>query len=149
MKMLMKNNNSSAHQCWSRIACFFAMLLCQAASASEMVYTPVNPSFGGNPNNAPGLLAVAQAQNGHKAPTRSSLETFNNNLQNAILSRLSSETITTMFGRNSSLVPGFYDTANYTIKVTDSGGGVLTIETTDKLTGATATFTVSTATLDQ
>lgn len=125
------------------------LLWCGAAAATDLVYTPINPSFGGNPNNAPGLLAVAQAQNGFKAPTRSSLENFNNNLQNAILSRLSSEALITMFGRSSTLIPGNYDTANYTIKITDSGGGILTIETIDKVTGASATFTVSTATLDQ
>lgn len=124
-------------------------LLSGAAAATDLVYVPQNPSFGGNPNNAPGLLAVAQAQNGYKAPTRSSLENFNNNLQAAILSRLQSEALITMFGRSSTLVPGSYDTANYTIKVTDSGGGILTIETIDKITGASATFTVSSATLDQ
>ena len=39
------------------------------ASATEMVYTPINPSFGGNPLNANMLLSKAQAQNKHKAPS--------------------------------------------------------------------------------
>ena len=131
---------------WTLAAC---MLLSCTASATEMVYAPVNPSFGGNPNNAPGLLAVAQAQNGYRAPTKSAVETFNNNLQSAILSRLQSESLTLMFGKSSTLAPGSYDTANYTITVTDAGNGTLTIQTTDKSSGASATFTVSAAGLDQ
>lgn len=134
-------------QRWAQAACM--LLLSCSASATEMVYTPVNPSFGGNPNNAPGLMAAAQAQNGYRAPTRSALENFNNTLQSAILSRLSSESMTLMFGKSSALVPGSYDTVNYKITVTDSGNGVLTIETADKSSGAAATFTVSASSLDQ
>ena len=132
---------------WTQAACM--LLLSCAASATEMVYAPVNPSFGGNPNNAPGLLAVAQAQNGYKAPTRTSLEAFNANLQSAVLSRLQSQSLTLMFGASSTLVPGQYDTANYTITVTDSGNETLTIQTTDKTSGASATFVVSAGSLDQ
>ena len=134
-------------QRWTQAACM--MLLSCAASATEMVYAPVNPSFGGNPNNAPGLLAVAQAQNGYKAPTKSALETFNTNLQSAILSRLTTESLTLMFGKSSTLAAGTYDTAGYTITVTDNGNKVLTIQTTDKASGASATFTVSASSLDQ
>lgn len=125
------------------------MLFSAGVSATELVYAPVNPTFGGNPNNAPGLLANAQAQNHFKAPVNSALQNFNNNLQNAILSRLSSQALLLMFGKNSALVPGDYDTANYAIKVTDAGAGGLTIETTDKSSGAIATFNVSASTLGQ
>ena len=34
-----------------------------AASAGELVYQPVNPSFGGNPLNGPNLLNSANSQN--------------------------------------------------------------------------------------
>ena len=126
-----------------------SMLLCTGAGATEMVYAPVNPSFGGNPNNAPGLLGIAQAQNGFKAPTISPLQTFNTNLQNAILSRLSTEAVNTLFGKTSPLTPGTYDTAGYSIKITDAGNGDLTVQTTDKSTGALASFTVNAGTLAQ
>ena len=69
--------------------------------ATELVYTPINPSFGGNPNNAPGLLAQANAQNKFKAPVKSDLDAFNDNLQKAILSRLSSQALTNLFGKGS------------------------------------------------
>ncbi|GAA0224320.1 hypothetical protein GCM10009125_11630 [Castellaniella daejeonensis] len=38
------------------------------ASAGQLVYTPVNPSFGGNPLNGPTLLQSAQAQKRYPFP---------------------------------------------------------------------------------
>lgn len=113
------------------------------AGATDLVYTPINPSFGGNPNNAPGLLANAQVQNRYKAPTNTPLQNFNNSLQQAILSRLTSQSLSLIFGTNSKLMPGSYDTSAYTINITDSGNGVLTIATLDKKTGAVVSFEVS------
>jgi curli production assembly/transport component CsgF len=37
-------------------------LTASCASASSLVYTPVNPTFGGNPANGAWLLSQAQAQ---------------------------------------------------------------------------------------
>ena len=113
------------------------------AYATEMVYAPINPSFGGNPNNAFGLMSIAQAQNGFKAPVDSPLQAFNLNLQRAILSRLSSQAMTTMFGSSRTLTAGNYDTAGYTIVVTDDGDDTLHITTTEKSTGAVATFDIA------
>jgi curli production assembly/transport component CsgF len=113
--------------------------------ATELVYAPINPSFGGNPNNAPGLMSVAQAQNEFKAPVPSPLETFNLNLQRSILSRLSSQAMNTMFGSSYKLSAGNYDTAGYAIQVVDDGDGTLHITTTDKTSGAVATFDINSA----
>ena len=118
------------------------------ALATDLVYTPINPSFGGNPNNAPGLLATASAQNAFKASTNSPLQNFNNSLQQAILNRLTTQSLATIFGKSSTLVPGSYDTSAYTIAITDSGNGTLTIATTDKKTGAVVSFEVSSTSLD-
>jgi len=120
-----------------------ALMEAGQASATDLVYVPLNPSFGGNPNNASGLLAIAQSQNGYKAPTNSPLQNFNNSLQQAILSRLTSQSLATIFGKSSTLVPGSYDTSAYTITITDSGNGTLTIATRDKKTGAVVSFEVS------
>jgi curli production assembly/transport component CsgF len=50
------------------IAAFGAMSQLTAVAASELVYHPVNPTFGGNPANGSNLLAEAQAQgNGVKS----------------------------------------------------------------------------------
>ena len=136
-----------------RFLCFAAILMGVGLNigATEMVYTPVNPSFGGNPNNAPGLLNIAQVQNGFKAPAKetvapkTALENFNTNLQSLILNRLAAETMTTLFGTTSGLPDGpkTYEAAGFTVQITPDGSGNLTILTTDKKTLATAEFTIS------
>ena len=119
-----------------------------SGSATELVYAPINPSFvGGNPNNAAGLLAIAGAQNSTHAPTLTPLQNFNNALQQAILNRLSSETLTAVFGKGSTLVPGTYDTAGYSISIQDMGNGTLQVTTTDKSTGAQVSFNISSSNL--
>ena len=124
------------------------LLTHQHASATDLVYAPLNPTFGGSPLNASGLLSVAQAQNPFKAPTNSPLQNFNNSLQQAILNRLTLQSLTSIFGASSKLVPGTYDTSAYTITITDSGNGSLTIATTDKKTGAIVSFELSASNLD-
>jgi curli production assembly/transport component CsgF len=121
----------------------------QTAGASGLVYTPINPTFGGNPNNGPMLLSTAQAQNGFTAPKPAPLtplQRFNNSLQQAILNNLASQIKTSLFGTDgTTITPGTYDAVNYTITVVQNADGSLTITTTDKTNGATATFDVSTA----
>ena len=41
---------------------------CGLVQATELVYTPINPSFGGNPLNGTWLLNNAQAQNDFDDP---------------------------------------------------------------------------------
>lgn len=116
--------------------------------ATEMVYTPLIPAFGGNPNNASGFNANASAQNPFKAPAATPLQNFNNSLQQAILNKLSSQSVATLFGSGSKLVPGTYDTSGYTIEITDNGNGTLKVKTTDKTTGASVEFIISSNGLD-
>ena len=54
------------------------VVLSSAAFATEQVYHPVSPTFGGNPSNGPFLLSVAQAQgegvkSGNQGPDLSGL----------------------------------------------------------------------------
>ena len=51
-----------------KIALTIITTLSFSVSATEIIYTPINPSFGGNPLNANMLLSKAQAQNKHRAP---------------------------------------------------------------------------------
>ena len=120
----------------------------QHANATDLVYAPLNPTFGGSPLNASGLLSAAQAQNPFRAPTNSPLQNFNNSLQQAILNRLTIQSLTSIFGTSSKLVPGSYDTSAYTITITDSGNGTLTIATTDKKTGAVVSFEIAATNFD-
>lgn len=122
-----------------------ALSLQAAAMATELIYTPNNPTFGGNPNNGPVLLQDAQAQNRSTAPTLTPLQRFQTNLQQAILNNLANQIKTDLFGTNgTSITPGVYTAGNYTVTVTDNGDGTLTINTYDNTNGASASFTVST-----
>ena len=123
------------------------------ASASQLIYTPVNPSFGGNPLNGSYLLSKAQATNTHTASGSSAdlgsasdetpLQQFNDQLQSSILSRVAASATSSILGADGTLKPGIVQTSNFTISVVDAGGGLLNITTTDKTTGATTTFQVS------
>jgi curli production assembly/transport component CsgF len=67
------------------IAAVFGANAAAPASASEMVYHPVNPTFGGNPLNGSTLLSTAQAQgtgtkSGAQAPDLSGLNSALSNL---------------------------------------------------------------------
>jgi curli production assembly/transport component CsgF len=74
------------------------------ASAQDMVYTPINPSFGGNPFNSQHLLGIANAQNKFKDPssaaTGSQADIFARQLQSRLLSALSSQITDAIFGEN-------------------------------------------------
>lgn len=110
-------------------------------AATELVYTPINPTFGGNPYNAQGLMSIAQAQNEFTAPALSPIESFNLSLQRAILNRLTSQTLSMIFGTTNVLADGTYDTPGYLITVKDELG-TLTVTTTDKISGDVSSFEV-------
>ncbi|MFI8643987.1 curli production assembly protein CsgF [Pseudomonas sp. NIBR-H-19] len=106
-----------------------------AAQATELVYTPVNPSFGGNPLNGTWLLNNAQAQNDYDDPdlkSRSSvagtsaLERFTSQLQSRLLGQLLDNIST---GNTGSL-----STDSFIVNVIDDSGA-LSIEVTDRVTG--------------
>ena len=122
--------------------------------ATEMVYTPVNPSFGGNPLNGPVLLNSANAQNKYKESTSSSyagykvptaLDTFNQRLQSMILDRMANQITGSIFDSSGVLHPGVVETTSFKIAIVDLGNGMMLITTTDKTTGATTTFQINNA----
>nr|WP_158460743.1 curli assembly protein CsgF [Pseudomonas fluorescens] len=118
--------------------------------ASELVYVPNNPSFGGNPLNGPVLLNQATAQNKFTEKSSSSsssaqtaLTQFNSMLQSAILSRVSSAVTSSIVGEDGRLTPGTVETTDFTINITNLSGGLLQIVTTDKTTGQTTQFQIN------
>ena len=121
------------------------------AHATTLVYEPVNPNFGGNPLNGVNLLNEANAQNKYTDPSLSSMGTssqstldqFNSQLQQAILSRVASSVTNSIVGTNGALHPGTINTGNFAIAITSVAGGNLQVTTTDKTTGASTTFVVS------
>jgi curli production assembly/transport component CsgF len=134
-----------------RAAPVIALLPAMHAAATEMVYTPHNPSFGGNPLNGPVLMTSASTTRKHKDPEaelnklnqkKSPLDQFNETLERSILSQLSNATASRVIS-DGKLIPGTIDTGNFTISINDLGGGMLQVTTTDKVTGATTAFQVS------
>lgn len=134
-----------------RLAVLLAGAIEISAQATDLVYTPVNPSFGGNPLNGSVLLNAAQAQNKTKDPEapkatttgqQTSLQQFNDILERSVLSRLASAATSSVIGPNGQLIPGTVNTGNFSIQISDLGGGILQVTTTDKATGATTSFQV-------
>jgi curli production assembly/transport component CsgF len=127
----------------------FLATLCSSANATEFVYTPKNPSFGGNPINGSIFLNEAQITNKYdQAPTTqpSSLQQFNQNLQNMVLSRIASSISGGLFDPSGKLIPGTISTTDFTITITTVSAGppaILNITTTDRNTGQSTSFQVS------
>ncbi|MDQ8757796.1 curli assembly protein CsgF [Sphingosinicella sp. LHD-64] len=78
--------------------------LAGTARADELVYTPNNPTFGGNPFNSSHLLGIANAQNNYRDPStatsNSQADIFARQLQSRLLSALSSQIVDAIFGEN-------------------------------------------------
>ncbi|MFN3473847.1 MAG: curli assembly protein CsgF [Blastomonas sp.] len=74
------------------------------ALAQDIIYQPINPSFGGNPFNSNHLLGIANAQNDFTNPASSSsssqADIFARQLQSRLLSALSSQIVSAIFGDN-------------------------------------------------
>lgn len=109
--------------------------LASPAHATELVHTPVNPSFGGNPNNGPWLLGNAQAQDNNKDPDAtdrvgssgtSSLERFTSQLE----SRLLSDLLNNLDDPNA----GSLTTDDFIVNIYNDSGH-LSLRITDRLTG--------------
>ncbi|MCO1333858.1 curli assembly protein CsgF [Microbulbifer sp. OS29] len=113
---------------------FLFFIFSRVAVATELVYTPVNPSFGGNPLNGNYLLNNASAQNSKKDPDSgkspysdsSSLDRFTDTLESRLLSQLLTDVGN---GNDGTLV-----TDDYIVNIIDLDGQ-LTITITDAVTG--------------
>ncbi|MDT3719499.1 curli assembly protein CsgF [Pseudomonas oryzihabitans] len=110
------------------------------AQATELVYSPVNPSFGGNPLNGTYLLNNATAQDRHKDPdlrssnSQSPLERFTSQLE----SRLLSQVLTNIQDGNS----GTLSTDQFIVNIVDDSGN-LTVQITDRSTGEISEISVN------
>lgn len=84
------------------VAACVAIFAASPAVASDMVYQPINPSFGGNPFNSSHLLGVANAINKYKDPASATssdpASQFLRTLQSRLLSSLASQITDVIFG---------------------------------------------------
>lgn len=132
--------------CFPRIlaACALASVLASQAQATELVHTPINPAFGGNPLNGTWLLNNAQAQNDYDDPDlkhrasafagTSALERFSNQLESRLLSQLLDN-----LGNGNT---GSLSTDSFIVNILDDSGA-LSIEVTDRATGEISVIEVS------
>ena len=120
---------------------FLGGLWTQPAGADELVYTPINPSFGGSPLNGTWLLGNAQAQNTFEDPAdaesddlakKSDLDNFNETVERIALSRIASQLVSSFLDGDAN----YLETGNLILEITeDPVTGKTTIKTTDKTTG--------------
>lgn len=117
------------------------LLLLGAAStqATELVYYPVNPNFGGSPLNGATLLSQAQAQNRTKDPDMdkgklSPLDQLKESLQRAVVGRLAAAATAGVIGQNG-LQEGTADIAGLFITVTKNPDGSYKLYAIDKDSG--------------
>lgn len=73
--------------------------------AQQIVYEPINPSFGGDSFNSAHLLGIANAQNDYTDPNRSTAQNsqtdlFLRQLQSRLLSSLANQVAEAIFGEN-------------------------------------------------
>lgn len=112
--------------------CLLGAGLHASLHATELVYTPVNPSFGGNPLNGTYLLNNAQAQNKHSDPElgsrlgTSALSRFSSQLESRLLNQL----LTNIENGQ----PGTLTTSAFIIDILDEDG-VLSIVITERASG--------------
>ncbi|MGY2259960.1 curli assembly protein CsgF [Pseudomonas sp. SDO55104_S430] len=123
--------------------CLLGLGASALVQATELVYTPVNPSFGGNPLNGTWLLNNAQAQNDYDDPDlksrtaatgTSALERFSAQLQSRLLGQL----LDNINNGNT----GSLSTDAFIVNVVDDSGS-LTIEVTDRATGEVSEIKVN------
>jgi len=117
----------------------------RSANATELIYTPVNPSFGGSPFNWSGLLQSATLQNKFKEerPVRvpkTALERFTEQLEYSVFSRMANRIVNAAFGEDT-LQPGEYIFGNYNMSVTTDASGITTV-ITEISTGNTTTVQI-------
>ena len=116
--------------------------------AQDLLYTPKNPAFGGNPYNYSWLMSSAQAQNDIKETSADPysrystdpLKDFSESLNRQILSQLSRQIVAKQFGEDA-LTAGTYVLGEYQIEVGDQANG-LNITILDNKTGSQTTVSV-------
>lgn len=88
------------------ITCVFGIAVSSIANAQGLVYSPINPSFGGSAFNSSHLIGIANAQNKYQDPAvlerqnATATDLFISQLQSRLLSGLASQVTDAIFGDN-------------------------------------------------
>jgi curli production assembly/transport component CsgF len=107
-----------------------AIFMCAgSAQATELIYIPVNPSFGGSALNGSFLLNKAQAQNDNSRSNEKDFVTrFQESLERNIINTI------TRGVADGDITDGTYDTGDFRVEVSPTANGVM-LTITNLLTG--------------
>ena len=111
-----------------------ALVLSATVQAGDLIYKPLNPSFGGDPFVGSYLLGKAQAQdtNTDSRNSRATPTSATERLLQSLESRLISQLIADVSSGDVS--DGSFDSDEFGVVVSDNGGQ-LVVRVVDKLTG--------------
>ncbi len=111
--------------------------------AGDLIYQPINPSFGGDPFNSSHLLGIAQAQNQFDDRSFSEvdpIDRFADDIERRILGEAAREITDRIFGENPE------DTGNFTVGSNqiafEQVGDEVLLTLTDLNTGAETVLTI-------
>ncbi|MCK8046676.1 curli assembly protein CsgF [Shewanella sp. 1CM18E] len=108
-----------------------------SVNATQLIYTPVNPNFGGSYLNGSYLLSNASAQNKHTGGSSYVPPTALERLASSLESRLMSQ----LFNDAANGGEGYLKTDDFEIQVVNEDGSLL-VHITDVLTGETTIIEV-------
>lgn len=111
-------------------------LLTLPVHAGEMIYEPLNPSFGGDPFMGSYMLNKAQSQDTNTDPNTRDIDRLSSTdrLIQSLESRLISQLLSDVGDPNNDINQGSFDSDEFGVVVEDNGGQ-LVIRVIDKLTG--------------
>lgn len=121
-----------------RTAVLLFLLATASVYATELVYTPINPSFGGNPLNGNFLLQKAQSQNSftEERPTLSFVDKFQEALERNIINSLTRRIA------DGDLVDGVYNTGEFLVEISTGTDGSVIVNITNLDTGEVTIITI-------
>lgn len=111
-------------------------LLTLPVHAGEMIYEPLNPSFGGDPFMGSYMLNKAQSQDTNTDPNTRDIDRLSptERLIQSLESRLISQLLSDVGNPDNDINQGSFDSDEFGVVVEDNGGQ-LVIRVIDKLTG--------------
>ena len=137
----------------SALASLMLAAATSAAAASPLLYTPVNPNFGGSPLNGPFLLSEAQANNfryltnpatenanNPATAAQTAAQSFQSAVTSALLGQVASQIANDILGPNA-LQSGSFNVGGELINFQQANGQV-TINLTDPTSGGVTTIQV-------
>ncbi|WP_404344367.1 curli assembly protein CsgF [Vreelandella venusta] len=135
------NNNFKRSTLSALIVSSLAVAFSLESSAGELIYQPLNPSFGGDPFMGSYLLGKAQSQDTNTDPNARGIEQLSatERLIQSLESRLISQLISDV--GSGDVGEGSFDSGDFSVVVRDDGGQ-LVVRVIDKVTGDVTNISV-------